>query len=158
MIRFKGLPTKPVRALQQGGLDVQGQSAEPAISDGEGNPCRHCLQMIEKGVPFLIVAWRPFASINPYTETGPIFLHAAACEAFDSDTEALPQVLEDSPDFIMRGYDENERIVYGTGGIVRRESIVQNARELFGDKRVSFVHVRSSSNNCWQARIDNDKN
>ncbi|MEE9321168.1 MAG: DUF1203 domain-containing protein [Granulosicoccus sp.] len=154
MIRFKGMPTESVRMLQQGGVDVQGQVAEHAISDGEGNPCRHCLQMIEKKAPFLIVAWRPFAGINPYTETGPIFLHSTACKAFDSDSDALPQVLEGSPDFIMRGYDVNERIVYGTGGVVLREHIVQQAIALFANEQVCFVHVRSSSNNCWQARID----
>lgn len=154
MIRFNGLPTDPVRAVQQGGADVHGQLADTAISDGEGNPCRHCLQMIEKGVPFLIVAWRPFVGINPYSETGPVFLHSTECEAFYADTDSLPPVLEDSSDYIVRGYDVNERIVYGTGGVVLKGHIVKRARQLFEDERVSFIHVRSSSNNCWQARID----
>jgi hypothetical protein len=155
MIQFNGMPTDSVRALQQGGLDAHGQQAESAISDGEGNPCRHCLEMIEKDAPFLVLAWRPFSGINPYTETGPIFLHSIACEAYDNDTESLPPVLADSADFIVRGYDVDERIVYGTGGVVPREEIVRRAEKLFENKRVCFIHVRSSSNNCWQARIDN---
>ena len=151
---FLGLSTDHVRTLQAGGLDANGQKPERAISDGEGVPCRHCLTMIQKDDPYLILANRPFVSINPYAEVGPIFLHANNCSAYSGPNDVLPPVLNDSPDFIVRGYSADERIVYGTGGVVARETIVQRASELLDDPSVRFVHVRSARNNCWQARIE----
>ncbi len=50
-----------------------------AVSDGHGNPCRSCLADIRAGAAMLIVAARPFPALQPYAETGPIFLCAADC-------------------------------------------------------------------------------
>lgn len=163
-MHFTGLPTQTVRALQNGAVDANGQPPERAISDGEGNPCRHCLRMIEGGEEMLVLAHRPFETINPYAEVGPIFLHARECQPYGGNGETLPPDLSpglspglppvlDSPRYILRGYGENERIVYGTGGVVERGEIADRAQTLLSDERVRFVDVRSASNNCWQARV-----
>ena len=47
-----------------------------------------------------------------------------------------------------------DRIVYGTGKIVAPAAMAEAAREMFGNARVAYIHVRSASNNCYQARID----
>ena len=149
-MRFHGLPTAAVRLLQGGAPDSNGQAPERAVSDGEGNPCRHCLRMIERDAPMLVLAHRPFEAVNPYAEVGPIFLHAEPCEAYAGD-DPLPPVLE-SPRYIARGYGADERIVYGTGGVVERDELRARAEALLADERVRFVDVRSAANNCWQAR------
>lgn len=64
-ITFTALPTAPVRALQAGGTDAFGAAPERAISSGDGVPCRHCLKIVEKGAPYLIVACRPFNGLHP---------------------------------------------------------------------------------------------
>ena len=151
-MHFKGLPTPTVRALQRGATDANGQPPERATSDGDGNPCRHCLQMIATGEEMLVLAHRPFETVQPYAEVGPIFLHARPCEPYGGDGAALPPVL-DSPAYLLRGYGPDERIVYGTGGVVAREGIAARATELLADGRVTFVDVRSAVNNCWQARV-----
>ena len=153
-IRFKGLPTDIVRALQDGRQDANGQTPERTVSDGDGNPCRHCLRMIEKDAPMLVLAHRPFEGVHPYAEVGPIFLCAEPCEPYTADDEALPPVLEDSPRYIVRGYGPDERIVYGTGGVVENGDIPARAAALLKDDGVAFVHIRSASNNCWQARVE----
>lgn len=71
-IRFTPIPTETVRAYQAGGPDANGQPPERQISDGGGNPCRHCLKMIPKGAGMLILAHRPFPVPQPYAEIGPI--------------------------------------------------------------------------------------
>lgn len=157
MIAFKGMPNAEAQRLWQGGADAHGNPPEQQISDGEGNPCRHCLQMIAKGEAFLIVSHKPFSSTQPYAEQGPVFLHADPCKAFESTDVAmgaLPPVLEDSDAYLLRGYDHNERIVYGTGAVTAKADIHGRAEDLFGRQDIQFVHVRSASNNCWQARID----
>jgi hypothetical protein len=99
----------------------------------------------------LVLAHRPFPAPQPYAEVGPIFLCADPCEA--GGGEALPEMLA-SPDYIVRGYGADDRIVYGTGGVVATGAIPARAGELLTDTRVAYVHVRSARNNCYQLRID----
>ena len=151
MIRFTPIPTDIARAYQAGGLDAYGLAPERITSDGGGNPCRHCLGMIPQGKGMLVLAHRPFPSLQPYAETGPIFLCADACDA--GGGSALPAMLA-SPDYILRGYGADDRIVYGTGAVTPTDRIASRAADLFTDARVAYVHVRSARNNCYQCRID----
>jgi hypothetical protein len=150
-MRFTPIPTAIVRAYQAGHSDANGQMPEHSVSDGDGNPCRHCLKMIPKGAGMLILAHRPFPAPQPYAEVGPIFLCADPCMA--GGGTALPEVL-DSPDYIVRGYGPNDRIVYGTGAVTPTTDIARRAGTLLADPRVAYVHVRSARNNCFQVRID----
>ena len=150
-MRFVAMPTDVVRAYQAGGPDANGQLPERKVAEGGGNPCRHCLKMIPEGAGMLVLAHRPFPALQPYAEVGPIFLCADACET--GGGEALPEMLA-SPDYIVRGYGADDRIVYGTGAEIPTLGIAARAEELFADPRVAYVHVRSSRNNCYQCRID----
>ncbi|MEO5614552.1 MAG: DUF1203 domain-containing protein [Cypionkella sp.] len=151
MIRFTAMPTETARAYQAGGLDANGQKPEHHISDSAGNPCRHCLQMIPKGAGMLILAHRPFPAPQPYAELGPIFLCAEQCkEGGGSD---IPEILA-SPDYIIRGYSADNRIVYGTGAVVPTTTIPAEAETRLTDPRVAYVHIRSARNNCYQLRVD----
>ncbi len=150
-VHFTPILTETVRAYQAGGLDANGQPPERQISDGAGNPCRHCLRMIPQGAGMLVLAHRPFPALQPYAELGPIFLCADPCKAGGGD--AIPAMLA-SPDYIVRGYGPNDRIVYGTGAVVATQTIIAEAATRLADPRVSYVHVRSARNNCYQVRID----
>ncbi len=73
MLQFIAMPTEIARALQSGSLDANGQLCETHVSDGAGNPCRHCLKEIPEGAAMLVLAYRPFDQLPPYAETGPVF-------------------------------------------------------------------------------------
>ncbi|MEI9410304.1 DUF1203 domain-containing protein [Mesorhizobium sp. B2-5-4] len=151
-IQFTALPTEDVRALQRGGPDAYGQTPERKISDGDGMPCRHCLRNIAAGDVYLILAYRPFPNPQPYAETGPIFLHAQECER--AAGAGLPPEILDSPDYIVRGYGSDDRIVYGSGGVIPTQAIAARAETLFEREDIAYVHVRSARNNCYQCRIE----
>ena len=152
MLKITALPTDTVRALQGGGPDANGQTAERSTSDGGGNPCRHCLRYIPKGAGMLILAHRPFPAPQPYAEVGPIFLCADDCPRHEG--EEMPEVLQGSPDYLIKGYSAEDRIVYGTGIVVEADRMMAQAKEIFTDPRVAYIHIRSARNNCYQARID----
>ncbi|ACE90828.1 hypothetical protein AMC82_CH01848 [Rhizobium phaseoli] len=152
-IRFAAMPTADARALWNGGRDAYDNLPETMTSDGDGNPCRHCLQNIEEGDEFLVFAYRPFPELQPYAETGPIFLHKQPCRRYSAE-EILPPVLTTSPDFIVRGYGENDRIVYGTGAVTQIANIPAYAETLLARSEIAYVHVRSARNNCFQCRIE----
>lgn len=150
-ITFHPMPTEIVENLRAGGPDANGLPAEKAVSDGTGMPCRHCLKNIPQGAGMLILAHRPFSTLHPYAELGPIFLCAAACNAFADD--ALPPILGTSAGYLLKGYTAEERIRYGTGKIVAPNDIRTYAADLLAREDIAFVDVRSASNNCFMTRI-----
>jgi hypothetical protein len=153
-IRIVALETGLVNSLQNGGLDANGHKPERHISQGGGMmPCRHCLTDIKAGEPYLILAHRPFPKAQPYAEQGPIFLHAEPCQRH-ADSEDVPAMFLERKDYLIRGYGADDRIVYGTGKIVAPAAMAEAAQEMFASGRIAYIHVRSASNNCYQARID----
>lgn len=152
-IRFAAMPTADAENLWNGGADAYGRLPETMNSDGPGHPCRHCLKNIETGDALLVFAYRPFPELQPYAETGPVFLHKQPCARYAA-TEVMPPVLTTSRDFILRGYGENDRIVYGTGAVTDIADITAYAGQLLDRSDVAYVHVRSARNNCFQCRID----
>ncbi|MBW9113115.1 DUF1203 domain-containing protein [Rhizobium cauense] len=151
-IRFSAMPTIDARNLWNGGTDAYGFLPETMVSDGPGHPCRHCLKNIDAGEALLVFAYRPFPELQPYAETGPVFLHKEPCERYAAE-EVLPPVLT-SPDFIVRGYNAENRIVYGTGAVTLTPDIRSYATQLLERPEIAYVHVRSARNNCYQCRID----
>lgn len=152
-IRILAMPTHEARAYQSGAPDAYGMAPERRVSDGGGVPCRHCLRAVEPGASYLVLAYRPFPALQPYAETGPVFLHAEPCDRAP-EGEDLPPMFLDTPDYILRGYGEDDRIVYGTGGVVPTAGIPRRAAELLQRPDVAYVHMRSARNNCWQLRIE----
>jgi len=152
-VRFTAIPTEIARAYRNGAPDANGMPVERAISDGTGNPCRHCLHDIPAGAEMLILAHRPFPAPQPYAESGPIFLCADDCPRWEGD--GVPPVLKRAgEERLVKGYGANDRIVYGLGKIVPTGEIVSRAAAVLADPRVAYVHVRSATNNCYTCRID----
>lgn len=153
LIRYVALPTPAVRALQAGGPDAYGFPPERQVSDGGGVPCRHCLTTVSRGEPYLVLAYRPFPALQPYAETGPIFLHAEPCQRAE-ESDVLPAMFRATPDWILRGYGHDDRIVYGTGAVTSSHHICGRAHDLLLRPDIAYVHMRSARNNCYQCRIE----
>ncbi|MCZ4092857.1 DUF1203 domain-containing protein [Sinorhizobium psoraleae] len=151
-LRYIPMPDDDAERLRGNGPDAYGNPPERRISDGTGVPCRHCLRNVDRGQPYLVLAYRPFPSVQAYAETGPIFLHADECPAHDRNS--LPPILASSKDYLLRGYGSDDRIVYGTGGVVAVERLAERAEELLALADVAYVHVRSAKYNCYQCRVE----
>ena len=147
-ILFHGLPSAEVARIRTGRRDAYGLAVEEHISDGNAYPCRHCLDETPTGAAYLILAHRPFETVNAYTETGPIFLCAEGCRPAQPSAE-VPAILR-APTFLVRGYTGEERIRYGTGQVVRTDEIASKAEDILRDPDIAFVDVRSAANNCFQ--------
>jgi len=150
-LSYEALPTEIARHYQRGGADANGQSPERALSDGAGVPCRHCMKIVPAGQEYLILSHRPFPAPQSYAEQGPIFLCAQECER--GDTVAFPAFLL-SDSYILRGYSDADRIVYGTGAVTATTDIPDAAEALLARQDVAYLHVRSAQNNCYHLRIE----
>lgn len=153
-IAFISMGTKEVRAFQVGAPDANGQAPERHISDGDGVPCRHCQRDVAKGEAYLILNYRPFGDLQPYAESGPIFLHAEPCERYEETDKAPDMFFANGRRYLIKGYYANDRIAYGTGTIVEPKDIAEAAGQILKRQDIAYVHVRSALNNCYQLRID----
>jgi hypothetical protein len=152
-LNFIALDSDSVRALQGGAPDANGQAPERQISDGGGNPCRHCLDDIAEGEALLVLAHRPFPAPQPYAEIGPVFLHAENCPRYREDAGA-PAMFARREAILIRGYGSDDRIVYGSGKVIPTQEIEAVATELLQRPEIAYLHLRSASNNCFQCRIE----
>ncbi len=152
-LRFIAMSTAEARRFQASGADAYGFTPEHRTSDGDGVPCRHCLQDVAAGEDYLVLAYRPFATLQPYAETGPIFLHAACCERA-ADSSAIPPMLARRKAHLIKGYGADDRIVYGTGQVVVSGELEAEATKVLERPDVAYVHVRSAVNNCYTCRIE----
>ncbi|WP_163271949.1 DUF1203 domain-containing protein [Chelativorans alearense] len=153
LIRFIAMPTRQARAFQGGGIDAYGNPPERRISDGDGVPCRHCLRHVPAGRPYLVLAYRPFPDLQPYAETGPVFLCADECPQAE-ESDVMPEMLRASTEFLLRGYGADDRIVYGTGAVTPKQHVCTRSHELLQRPEVAYLHLRSAKNNCYQCRIE----
>ena len=136
-----GIPTKHYEHSRSGGADANGQPAVMIRAEGGANPCRHCLGLIADGEPKLVLSYRPFNALQPYAETGPIFLHQAACSRYESNE--LPGWFAFLDPAAIRGYGADHWIRYDTGRIVRGAELADVATSILTDQRISYVHIRS---------------
>lgn len=150
--KYIAIPTAEFQKILAGETDANNQVPEQSISDGDGNECRHCLCEISPGEQMLILAYRPFTKIQPYAEVGPIFLCANECERH-SDSAGPPDLYR-GRDMLIRGYDANERIIYGTGMVVPMSELEREIQKLVKIPSLSYIHARSPTNNCYHFRIE----
>jgi hypothetical protein len=150
-IVVRGIETGYVDAIRHGGRDANGQAALSVTAQGAANPCRHCLGLIAEGEQKLVLAHRPFNELQPYAEVGPIFLHAQACERYDSDR--LPAWFVYLQPAIIRGYGYDDWILYETGSVVDGGDLTRVCEEILGITSVAYVHIRSKYS-CFQCRVD----
>ena len=152
-VHYTAMATKTARAYRAGAPDANAMPAERTVSDGGGNPCRHCLQFIPKGAVMLILAHRPFPAPQPYAESGPIFI--CGDDGPRGQGAGVPPIFKQlGEERLVKGYNADDRIVYGLGKIVPVDKVSARASMVLADPRVAYVHVRSATNNCFTCRID----
>ncbi len=150
-LKVRGIPTAEVERIRRGEPDANGQPALSRVAEGLTNPCRHCIGLIAAGSKKLVLAYRPFDALQPYAETGPIFLHEESCARYES--EMLPAWFGHLDPAIVRGYGEDHWIRYDTGNVVPGRDLTAACRAILSDTTVAYVHIRSKFN-CFQCRVD----
>lgn len=150
-LAFHALPAETVAAIRAGGPDAYGAPAERIVSDGGGNPCRACLDDVPAGAEMLILAHRPFPALQPYAETGPIFL-CGDCES-RAPSALPPPAVATRPEFLVKGYGADDRIVYGTGRVTPTPEIEAYCEALLARPEIAYVDLRSARNNCFICRV-----
>jgi len=152
-IKFSGIPASVAERARNGGPDAYGNAPESFICESDDLECRHCGENIGIGETVLLLSYSPFSRSQPFAETGPVLLHGKSCDTYNEHATAQPAITSIATR-LVRGYDKDERIVYGTGTHVAADDLEKTCAEMLADTRIQFLHIRSSTNNCWQGRVD----
>ena len=112
-------------------------------------PCRHCLRWAQPGEQMVLF---PFAAIptgGPYSETGPIFVHADACERYGV-TEEYPADFREGR--VVRGYNAaHEMIAAEVANGAGPEAVIERFLQ---EPETAFIHVRSVTRGRFTMMIE----
>jgi hypothetical protein len=146
--RILPLPTEIAEAARHA---VKAGASDHAIvsADSPGSsPCRHCLRWAQPGERVILFPYAAIPSGHPYSETGPIFVHATECQRY-SATNEYPADFRNGR--VFRAYDSNYNII---------DAQVMNGSEpevviesLFQNPDTAFVDVRSVTHGCFTCRV-----
>jgi Protein of unknown function (DUF1203) len=114
-----------------------------------GFPCRHCLRWVQPGERMILF---PFAAIppgQPYSETGPIFVHAERCERYTATNEFPADFRRGR---VMRAYDSGRNII--AAEVVNGSEPEAIIEKFLQNPETAFVHVRSASHGCYTMQVE----
>ena len=133
------------RAFANGATDHQLVVADSP----DGYPCRHCLRFAKPGERVILF---PFSSIppgHPYSESGPIFVHADGCKRYDATSEYPAEFRSGR---VFRAYDKDfDMIDAQIANGSEPEALIE---KLFENPETAFVQARSATRGCYTFRIE----
>ncbi len=157
MSKFKVLPIKPELAqeIREKMIDQDGHQLFVSIANENGyGPCRSCLKQFVTGDRRIVFSYSPNDVDHPYNETGPIYIHAEACEPYQ-ETDAFPPEVEHGRikfPLVFRAY--NEKGVMIDAVLQNGEPASSTIESLFENDKVAFAHVRNAQVGCFVAHVD----
>jgi hypothetical protein len=112
-------------------------------------PCRHCLRWAEPGEQVVLFPYAAIPLGYPYSESGPIFVHAKACQRYGATNE-YPSDFRNGR--VFRAYNSHNRIIDAkVANGTEPEAVIEN---LFADPETAFVHARSVTHGCYTFAIE----
>jgi len=115
----------------------------------KGYPCRHCLRWAQPGERMILFPFAAIAPGRPYSESGPIFVHAERCERYAMAHEYPPEFREGR---VLRAYNsQNDMIAAEVVSGAEPEAIIE---KFLQNSETAFVHVRSASRGCYTMEVE----
>jgi hypothetical protein len=154
MISFRAtpIPTAEAETARLRRVDAFGNALTRRIVETHpGSPCRHCLEDIGAGEAYIALAYSAFERPGPYSEVGPIFLHADSCEAFDRHPNRIPEILR-LRTLAIRGYNRAHEIE--AADIVEGGEAETLVHRLLADPAVAYLHALTARYGCYLCRIE----
>jgi hypothetical protein len=133
------------RKLNMGAAD----HALITVDSPQSSPCRHCLRWAQPGERVILFPYSAIPSGHPYSESGPIFVHANECQRYSATNEYPADFREGR---VFRAYDSNYNII--DAEIVNGSEPEAVIRTLFQNGETAFIDVRSVTRGCFTFRVE----
>ena len=147
-LRIVPLATKVAEAARRAARAGAADHAVITADSPTGYPCRHCLRFAQLGERVILFPYAAIPPDRPYSESGPIFVHAEPCERYAA-TREFPSEFRRGR--VMRAYNSkldmiDAEVVDGS----EPETVVE---KLFQNPETAFVDARSVTRGCYTFRI-----
>jgi Protein of unknown function (DUF1203) len=112
-------------------------------------PCRHCLRWVQPGERVILFPYAAIPPGHPYSESGPIFVHAEPCERYSA-------IREYPCDFrngrVFRAYNANYGMI--DAEVVNGSEPEAVVEKLLQNPETAFVHARSVTHGCYTFGVE----
>jgi Protein of unknown function (DUF1203) len=142
------LPTEIADAARRAAKAGAADHAVITVDSPESSPCRHCLRWAQPGERVVLFPHTAIPSGHPYSETGPIFVHADECQRYGATNEYPADFRNDR---VVRAYDSNYNII--DAQVVNGSEPEVVIEGLFQNPDTAFVDVRSVTRGCFTFRV-----
>jgi hypothetical protein len=146
--RIVPLPTEIAetarRAVNAGAAD----HALVTVDAPGSSPCRHCLRWAQPGERVILFPYTAIPFGHPYSETGPVFVHANECQRY-SATNEYPANFRNGR--VFRAYDSNYNII--DAQVMNGSEAEVVIESLFQNPDTAFLDVRSVTHGCFTFRV-----
>lgn len=147
--RVVPVPTKIAEAARAAAEAGAADHAVVITDVPQAYPCRHCLKWGNVGERMVLF---PFASIppgHPYSESGPIFVHADPCERYCATDEYPADFREGRA---VRAYNsQHEMIAAEVANGLGPEVLIERFLQM---PETAFIHIRSATRGCYTMGIE----
>jgi hypothetical protein len=147
--RFQVHPIHPARldAVRRNGTDGHGNPFHAFPASGAGEPLRCCLRFARPGESIALISFAPFEHPSPWTEVGPVYVHADRCEGYAG--AGLPKELRTGPR-LLRAYRADATMNYDHNTLAGDgEDLEAVVDRLLALPDVGTVHVRTVLPQCF---------
>ena len=147
--RIVPLPTEVAEAARRSAVKGVPDHEIIVADSPHGYPCRHCLRFARSGERVILFPYAAIPPGHPYSESGPIFVHADPCRRYTTTTE-FPVELRNGR--ALRAYNSkfnmiDAEVVNGSEPEAVIEKMLQNPE-------TAFVDARSVTRGCYTFRIE----
>ena len=142
------LPTEIADAARRVAKTGATDHAIITVDSPESSPCRHCLRWAKPGERVVLFPYAAIPPGQPYSETGPIFVHADECQRY-SATNEYPADFRNGR--VFRAYDSNYNII--DSQLVNGSEPEVVIESLFQNPGTAFIDVRSVTRGCFTFRV-----
>jgi Protein of unknown function (DUF1203) len=119
------------------------------VDSPDAYPCRHCLRWAQPGERMILFPYAAIAPDRPYTESGPIFVHAQPCERYAAVHEFPSEFRKGR---VLRAYDSQRAII--AAEVANGEGPEAVIERFLQKPETAFVHVRSASHGCYTMEVE----
>jgi hypothetical protein len=146
--RIVPLPTNVAEEARQVAQSGAADHVVINVDSPNGYPCRHCLRWAQPGERVILFPYAAIPAGHPYSETGPIFVHAERCGRYDA-TREYPKDFRNGR--ALRAYDARYTMV--DAEVVKEGEPEQVIAKLFQNPKTEFLDARSVTRGCFTFRI-----
>ncbi len=163
MYRIQSVPQEvltAIRALAHSRPEDARVEVSTAPESGYG-PCRSCLRQFNPGERRVLFRHRPMHGGALHDESGPVFVHLDACEAYPPQGGFPPEVSDGrcAIELTLRSYSQDGRLLQGA--LLGNESIDALIERLFANPEAQRIRVYNAEYGCFiclleRVQVDSD--